>query len=342
MLSPPLYSYLMLSSCQGWIVASDSITEQSYVVRNLRPDTAYMFLVRAQNSHGLSLPSQVTAQVRSRGGVHPKIKPTVPQFDIALVSEKLAGQIIEMKQPEVLRSTAIKVNWEVKRAQRFIEGFHIKYRMIASDQRTGSDRPKWTIETVDVPTATMYVLINLEEYTWYEIRVQPFYMTVEGQDSNPVRVRTFEAGDYIIRTQGHLLNGLLFAAPAAPPFDVRTELKGNNSMEIRWSPPASQHLNGVLEGYKVHALPLSQLALHSGFQIYMFGNESRFNREIETNASTSMMLVRHLVKGMNYRIQVAAFNRMGAGVKSKEQFLCECRRFLYLVTSSDLCPPRSK
>mgnify|MGYP001551364279 CR=1 FL=1 len=181
---------------QGWVVASDSITEQSYVVRNLREDTAYMFLVRAQNSHGLTLPSPVTAPVRTHGGLHPKVKPTVPQFDLTLVREKLAGQIIEMKQSEVLRSTAIKVNWEVKRAQRFIEGFHIKYRMIASDQRTGSDRRNWATETVDTPTATMYVLINLEEYTWYEIRVQPYYMEVMGQESNPVKVRTFEDGEF--------------------------------------------------------------------------------------------------------------------------------------------------
>ena len=86
---------------------------------------------------------------------------------------------------------------QVKRAQRFIEGFHIKYRMMPDleDQRGGHHgRDKWTVETVDLSTATMYVLINLQEYTWYEIRIQPFYMTVEGQDSNTVRVRTFEAG----------------------------------------------------------------------------------------------------------------------------------------------------
>lgn len=55
----------------------------------------------------------VTAAVRTHGGVHPKVKPTVPQLDIALVREKLAGQIVEMKRPEVLRSTAIKLEWDV-------------------------------------------------------------------------------------------------------------------------------------------------------------------------------------------------------------------------------------
>lgn len=52
---------------QGWIVASDSVTDTTYVVRNLRPDTTYIFLVRAQNSHGLSLPSPVTAAIKTKG-----------------------------------------------------------------------------------------------------------------------------------------------------------------------------------------------------------------------------------------------------------------------------------
>ncbi len=53
---------------------------------------------------------------------------------------------------------------------------------------------EYSIETVDSGTATMYVLRNLQKFTWYEIRVQPFYLTVEGQESNIVRVRTFEDG----------------------------------------------------------------------------------------------------------------------------------------------------
>ena len=52
---------------QGWVVASDSVLDSAYTVRGLQPDTSYMFLVRAQNSHGLSLPSPVTTAVRTRG-----------------------------------------------------------------------------------------------------------------------------------------------------------------------------------------------------------------------------------------------------------------------------------
>ena len=52
---------------QGWVVSSDHIRGQTYMVRNLRPATPYMFMVRAQNSHGLSLPSQISGPFKTAG-----------------------------------------------------------------------------------------------------------------------------------------------------------------------------------------------------------------------------------------------------------------------------------
>ena len=49
------------------MVASDGIEAQSYLVTGLQPDTAYMFLVRAENSHGISFPSKLTDPIRTRG-----------------------------------------------------------------------------------------------------------------------------------------------------------------------------------------------------------------------------------------------------------------------------------
>jgi hypothetical protein len=49
--------------------------------------------------------------------------------------------------------------------------------------------------TVTAPGATMYVLRDLQKYQWYEVRIQPFYFTVEGQESKSVRVRTSEDGE---------------------------------------------------------------------------------------------------------------------------------------------------
>ena len=65
---------------------------QDYTVRNLRPDTAYMFLIRAQNSHGLSLPSSVTEPIRTKGGNPAGRRPNLPPYEIDVLHEKLTGE----------------------------------------------------------------------------------------------------------------------------------------------------------------------------------------------------------------------------------------------------------
>ena len=57
-----------------WTLASDSIVEEHFVVENLEPNTSYVFLVRAKNYHGLSLPSQVTEPYATKRKFRDKIK----------------------------------------------------------------------------------------------------------------------------------------------------------------------------------------------------------------------------------------------------------------------------
>jgi len=48
----------------------------------------------------------------------------------------------------------------------------------------------YTEVTVRSPTATLYVLTDLEKFTRYEVRVQPFYGSVNGTTSNLFRFQT--------------------------------------------------------------------------------------------------------------------------------------------------------
>ena len=45
---------------KGWRVVSETVQKVKYTVKNLQPDTPYIFLVRAQNSHGIGMPSKVS------------------------------------------------------------------------------------------------------------------------------------------------------------------------------------------------------------------------------------------------------------------------------------------
>ena len=91
--------------------------------------------------------------------------------------------------------------------------------------------------------------------------------------------------------------------PSAPPRDIILHMLGNNTLRLSWATPASEHHNGPLRGYK----------------IFLHGNETKFSRNITTNASVHSVVISHLVTTISYGVQMAAFNRMGVGARSRMQ-----------------------
>lgn len=51
----------------GWVVAAHRVPNETCTLHNLRPDTRYMFLVRAENSYGLGAPSEMSDVVHTSG-----------------------------------------------------------------------------------------------------------------------------------------------------------------------------------------------------------------------------------------------------------------------------------
>jgi len=61
----------------------------------------------------------------------------------------------------------------------------------AGSWRDSSDGERdYTEVTVHSPSATMYILTELDKFTRYEVSVQPFYASVSGTDSNLLRFQT--------------------------------------------------------------------------------------------------------------------------------------------------------
>lgn len=67
-----LVEYYSSDLQSGWVVTAHHVAGESHVVQNLRPDTHYQFLVRAENSHGLSLPSPSSKVIRTQGNFQTK------------------------------------------------------------------------------------------------------------------------------------------------------------------------------------------------------------------------------------------------------------------------------
>jgi len=77
-------------------------------VDNLKPDTSYVFMVRAENSHGLSVPSALSAMVKTGG-----TNTIITQQSLEEARERLGTKIIDFKELFPVSSTSVRVIWEV-------------------------------------------------------------------------------------------------------------------------------------------------------------------------------------------------------------------------------------
>ncbi|VVC26657.1 Fibronectin type III,Immunoglobulin subtype,Immunoglobulin-like domain,Immunoglobulin-like [Cinara cedri] len=208
----------------GWVVAAHRISTNTMIVENLKPDTSYVFMVRAENSHGLSVPSALSAMVKT-GGTNTMIT----QQSLEEARERLGTKVIDFKELFPMSSTAVRIIWEVLSNSEWIEGIHVRFRDLSGGSQT------YNMMTVMMNNGEpkSYTLANLRKYTKYDFFLVPFFKTVEGQPSNSM----------IVQTQEDI--------PSAAPEDVQAGMLNATTAFIQWTAPPPQHINGILLGYKI-------------------------------------------------------------------------------------------
>ncbi|XP_076330516.1 roundabout homolog 1-like isoform X6 [Tachypleus tridentatus] len=258
---------------RGWMVAAHRVKRESFVVHNLRPDSRYVFLVRAENSHGLSVPSEISDVICTLG----LPSHILPEYDLEEARYYLSTSIVKLKDARAISSTAVKLVWEhfpqIQGNLGYIEGFYIRFR-----DSSGRSQ-KYNMVTVLNGAATSYVLTGLRKFTKYEFFLVPFYKSVEGPPSNSRNAQTLED------------------VPSAPPDNLNVKLKNLTVAVISWSSPPPQHRNGVLQGYNIHILK----------------NTSQLHSNITTNGNTTLITVYNLTAGHKYSVKAVAFTSVGNG-----------------------------
>ncbi|XP_039222946.1 receptor-type tyrosine-protein phosphatase S isoform X5 [Crotalus tigris] len=140
----------------------------SFLVKELNPNTEYVFQLAARSALGLGAP---TSEVRERTL---QSKPSAPPQDVKCVST---------------RSTAILVSWQpppVESQNGDLEGYSVRYR--ALDPEVSELK-----EVKDIPAATTQITLEaLEKWTEYRITVVAHTIMGPGPESSPVIVRTDE------------------------------------------------------------------------------------------------------------------------------------------------------
>ncbi|XP_077198500.1 roundabout homolog 2 isoform X14 [Paroedura picta] len=267
------------SVSNSWQTVANHVKTTPYTVRGLRPNTVYLFMVRAINSQGLSDPSTMSDPVRTQD-----ISPPAQGVDHRQVQKELGDVIVRLHNPVVLTPTTVQVTWMVDRQSQFIQGYRVIYR-----QTSGLSSPSaWQTMEVKVPTERSAVLVNLKKGVTYETKVRPYFNEFQGIDSEAKSVRTTEE------------------APSAPPQSVTVLTVGNHnstSISISWDPPPPDHQNGIIQEYKIWCL----------------GNETRFHINKTVDAAIRSVVIGGLYPGIQYRVEVAASTSAGVGVKSEPQ-----------------------
>ncbi|XP_036059146.1 roundabout homolog 2 isoform X12 [Onychomys torridus] len=267
------------SVSNSWQTVANHVKTTLYTVRGLRPNTIYLFMVRAINPQGLSDPSPMSDPVRTQD-----ISPPAQGVDHRQVQKELGDVIVRLHTPVVLTPTTVQVTWTVDRQPQFIQGYRVMYRQTSGLQASTA----WQNLDAKVPTERSAVLANLKKGVTYEIKVRPYFNEFQGMDSESKTVRTTEE------------------APSAPPQSVTVLTVGSQnstSISVSWDPPPPDHQNGIIQEYKIWCL----------------GNETRFHINKTVDAAIRSVVIGGLFPGIQYRVEVAASTSAGIGVKSEPQ-----------------------
>ncbi|XP_026228271.1 roundabout homolog 1-like isoform X2 [Anabas testudineus] len=263
-----------------WVTLAENVKTQTFVLRNLKPGTVYVFMVRAVNAYGLSDPSPISDSVRTQDSTS-----TIQGVDHRHIQRELGDVVIHLKTPSVLSSSAVRVQWSVEQQSPYIQGYKVLYRASAEH---GQHEGQWSVLEVWTLQEDGVVIGQLKRGSIYEFKVRPFFDEFQGADSEVKVVRTLEE------------------APSRAPQGVTVTKSDANGTAIlvAWKPPPEPEDNGVIQEYKIWCL----------------GNESRYHVNQSVDGSTYSVLISSLAPGIRYSVEVAASNAAGPGVKSDVTF----------------------
>ncbi|CAI9532935.1 unnamed protein product [Staurois parvus] len=295
----PVTSYIIEAFSQSvsnsWQTVANHVKTTLYTVKGLRPNTIYLFMVRAINAEGLSDPSPMSDPVRTQD-----ISPTVQGVDHRQVQKELGDVIVRLHNPVVLSPTTIQASWTVDRQSQFIQGYRVIYRQTSGLQSPSS----WQNLEVKVPAERSTVISNLKKGITYEIKIRPYFNEFQGLDSDSKSARTTEE------------------APSAAPQSVTVQTVGSNnstSISVSWDPPPPDHQNGIIQDYRIWCL----------------GNETRFHINKTVDAAIRSVVIGGLYPGIQYRVEVAASTSAGTGIKSEPQHILIGNRNEVVITENN-------
>ncbi|XP_055637458.1 roundabout homolog 2-like [Toxorhynchites rutilus septentrionalis] len=262
------------NATDGWVEVANKILDTSYTQRGLSPGVTYYFVVRAENSHGISLPSPMSEPILV--GMNEQNS----GLDLSEArASLLSGDVVELVNATSQDSTTIKLVWEIINGK-YVEGFYIYARNLDED----SESSYKMLTVLNAGTVSSCTVNGLLKYTEYEFFVVPFYKSVEGKPSNSRLARTLED------------------VPTATPTSMEALLLNSSAVYLKWRSPPAGAINGVLQTYHV---------IVRGVDVH--SNYSKILSNVTIDASSPNLLLANLTEGVTYTVSIAAATAAGMG-----------------------------
>lgn len=210
-------------SFSSWFVVARRLRANSFTIEGLKAGTWLLCLVRAENSHGLSLPSPVSSWFHS---VTHSADP-----DVVQTRDLLSGSLLQLDQIQPVSSTSVQLHWDIVDGESYIEGLHVfHFDSSTPFQPSSLGRPSYTVKD---PGSMTYTVAQLRPDTNYTFFLIPFYGSVEGRPSNSRWVRTNPD------------------APSGYPQNVTVRQFNESSVLLQWLEPPVHEQNGAITAYQV-------------------------------------------------------------------------------------------
>lgn len=175
---------------RGWVIIAKRVHQTYFVVKSLVPGVTYMFVIRAENSHGVSAPSVVSDSV-TIGEDGSLWETGVYSNNTEFRNNILTDNIAILIEATPIDAKTIKLMWEILNFY-YLEGLFIYFRPL--DNVTTEYEMKTILHSNDV---SGYEITSLRKYTKYEFFLIPFYKKFEGKPSNSRVAQTLDDGKCI-------------------------------------------------------------------------------------------------------------------------------------------------
>lgn len=262
----------------GWVEIGRRIQSDVFTVRNLRPNTRYMFVVRAENKHGIGYPSPVSEEMITSD---PYNSQTMADVDINQARSWLNDVSIRLRDLRTISSVSVKLIWSVVGNSDLIDGYYIRYQHVKSAELLQSN--KFNMVTVFGGSTSSYIITDLNKYAVYQFFIVPFFKSIEGKPSNSLKVRTYED------------------IPSSPPLSLSVKALNFTSALFQWAPPPEENQNGQILGYNLEIVE----------------NRTLLYANLTLDGTLNSIMLYNLSLMSFYSIRACAFTGVGSGPYSE-------------------------